>query len=155
MKPRSSKLKNRTHIAPVAKSGTLPSQLAALTDIVSSKVSAGKIYSFDLNIATQVVLIASGLQATRSQFTAGIVQLLAKLAACFAEFRYRGVRITPRVSYATDGTVVGASSLVPGYCSLWLDEAVLTTTAPTVTDMSARQTLQLPLSSAVRPDAKR
>jgi len=141
-------------LAATARQGTLPPAILAITDVVRPKLSAGRVYSFDLAITPLTFTIVTGNLAVRSQFTLTAVALVMKLAALFQEVRVRGVRLAPRLSYALEqGTALAGGGA--GYTSFWIDETILTTAAPTGSDMTARSTCMVPNNQLVRPDAQR
>lgn len=131
--------------------GTLPAISAAGVDILTAKMAAGKVYSFDVPITPLPFTPAAGVLASRVAFTAGVARLYAYLSNAFQEGRIRGVRLQARTLASASTTAPRAS----GFLKLWLDETILTTAAPTYTDAFSRATVEVPLDPTVKPDARK
>lgn len=140
-------------LSSVAIRGTLPSLRSASVDILTAGMARGRVWSFDLQVIPLTFVLASGIVKQRFQMQSGALQIMSLLLACFEEFRFRGVRLTPKIysSVNGNGTPPGPS----GYFKVWIDDAILTTAAPTFTDAFARPTVDLPCDPRVQPDKRR
>jgi len=143
----------KTKPKPLFPIGTLPARSTAAQDVVSFKKTEGRIYEFDLPIIPYTIGVVAGVCTTRTQFVASAVTLLSRLILCFAEARFRGVRLNLRVSTSNDGA--GAGIIASGWLDAWIDDAVLTTAATVNTDAQSRAHVELPLNSTVRPDSRK
>jgi len=150
MKKRTSKPKSRVP-RNMFNVGTLPSRVVADNDVMSTVKKMSKIYSFDFQLAPLNFTLTAGLLKQRFQFSQSSVVGLANMILNFEEVRFRGVRFTPKM-----GTMVTPSGYIAtGNFKMWLDDAILSAATPTYTDAFSRQTVELPVLSTVRPDAKR
>jgi len=111
-----------------------------------------KIYSFDLKMIPMILgPLVAGVLKTRIQFAAAQVTLMNFFYSVFEEFRFRGVRLMPRITNSQN-----ANTPFPfGYGKIWLDDAILTTTAPTFTDAFSRPTVDVMLDVSDTSNPKR
>jgi len=127
--------------------GTLPSLANASVNVLRAhgRGSDSKIYSFDLQMIPMIFgPLVAGVLRQRVQFAAAQVTLMSYFYNIFEEFRFRGIRLRPRVTNAQNVNV----SAPFGYGKLWIDDAVLNTAAPTFTDAFSRPTVDVQLNVA-------
>jgi hypothetical protein len=142
--PQSAKQRKNKNQSAMILRGSLPSLRTSSVDILRPKTRDNEAYTFDLQlIPLGFQLGAGGILKQRFQFQVAAVSLLTQLLTVFEEVRFLGVRFSPRVLF---GQLTSGSP--SGYMKVWLDDAILTTTAPTYTDAFSRQAVDVTLTSS-------